>query len=379
MKISYVNSLCVSHDAISAAVRNEIRWLRDAGHEVRLFAYACDDQTVPFTRVDSAGAVGLDAHFQSSELVVFHFGVFYPLFDLLPLAPKGARRVVVFHNITPKQFVAEANHDTIDRSFKQMTNIVWADQVICDSHTNLKVLRESEIHVPMIVLPLSVSVESEAPTMKPSHRDGLVRIAFVGRFVRSKGALDLLEAVGALLERNATFTLRIDMVGNLAFSDAVFFERLRAAIVVLHRDYGTRVKVEIAPNASEAAKQRILWDADLFVLPTYHEGFCVPVLEALAHGCEVISYDNSNLPSISGGLGALVPTGNIEALSQAMESQMVALRNARFAEPSIDLLRRRRIADHLGRFSPENTRRSFLRIIDTVVHRPLARLAATQN
>ena len=44
----------------------------------------------------------------------------------------------------------------------------------------------------------------------------------------------------------------------------------------------------------------------------------MPVLEALASGCKVISYDNSNLPAISGGLAQLVPTGDVAALAAAI-------------------------------------------------------------
>ena len=57
---------------------------------------------------------------------------------------------------------------------------------------------------------------------------------------------------------------------------------------------------------------------DIFVLPTHHEGFCVPILEALVSGCRVIAYDNSNVTSISGGLGTLVLTGDVRALSDAI-------------------------------------------------------------
>lgn len=51
MKISFVNSLAVKDDAISAQIYKEILWLKDAGHDVHLFAFMCDFDDVDFTRV----------------------------------------------------------------------------------------------------------------------------------------------------------------------------------------------------------------------------------------------------------------------------------------------------------------------------------------
>ena len=123
MKISYVHGICMRHDAISNSIRDEIEWLSQS-HQVRLFAYACDQPQLPFTKVDDLRAVIFDPHFRASDLVVFHFGVHYPLFDALSVCPVNAKRLVVFHNITPKEFIAPSHHDTADLSFKQLANLI---------------------------------------------------------------------------------------------------------------------------------------------------------------------------------------------------------------------------------------------------------------
>lgn len=377
MKISYINSVCVRHDAISAALRIEIGWIRETKrHDVKLFAYACDFDDVHFCKVDNVADIVFDPHFQSSDLVIFHFGVFYPLFDMLPIVPISAKRVVVFHNITPKQFVSKVNHETIDQSFRQMTNMVLADRVICDSQTNLDVLRDSDILVPAVVLPLAMDISDRWTQIKPSSRDGLVRIAFIGRFVRSKGPLDLLAAIALLAERSETMECHLDMVGNVEFSDPTTLQEVRSAIEELHQAYGGRVKISLHGSAAEEVKRQILSDADFFVLPTYHEGFCVPILEALAHNCQVITYDNSNLPSISGSLAMLVPTGNIERLSEAIEIGVTdLLHRPRGAEAArADRIRKERVDAHLQQFSLESVRKRFLRLIDTTVRRSTPRV-----
>ncbi|KKJ07122.1 glycosyltransferase family 4 protein [Burkholderia gladioli] len=316
MKISYVNGICVKNDAISNNIRDEIGALRESGiDDIRLFTYACEYDELPAKLVNDVADIAYDAHFLASDVVIFHFGIYYPLFDLLSIVPAQARRIVVFHNVTPREFVKPEKRALIDQSFSQMSNIAWADHVICVSDTNLDVLRAAGIDTPATVLPLAIHAMSHAPGSKPSVDDDIVRMAFIGRFVKSKGPHELLAALDQVLASNPGCRLRLDMVGNLTFSDAELLAQIEAMMASLARQYGERLAVNIHGNASEAQKHEILQAADLFVLPTYHEGFGVPIVEAISNGCYVIAYDNSNVPSVTNVFGRLVDTGNIDDLS----------------------------------------------------------------
>jgi glycosyltransferase involved in cell wall biosynthesis len=325
VKIAYLNSICHRYDAISNAIRDEIGWLTEAGHEVRLFAYSCDFEDMPYTRVDGENDVAFDPFFQDCDLALFHFGVYYPLFNLLPVVPLRARRIVVFHNITPKAFLPPASHALIDQSFAQVSNIVFAHHAICDSDTNLAVLRDSGVATPASVLPLAIHTDLHAPEAKPSFADGVLRVLFIGRLVQSKGPLDFLRALESLLRREPRLQVQADMVTNLKFGDSALAEAVDARIHELDHEFYPRLALRLVANASEDAKHKLLSDADLFVLPTSHEGFCVPILEAFASGCRVIAYDNSNTPAVSGGLATLVPTGDTAALGNAMDEATAAV------------------------------------------------------
>ena len=364
MKISYVHGICVHNDAISNSIRDEVSWLNEAGHDVRLFAYACDHERVPFTKVDETSALAFDPHFQSSDLVVYHFGVFYPLFDTIMIAPRSARRVVVFHNITPKEFVPREHHDTIDKSFRQLANICFADHVICVSQTNLDVLREAGVRVPATVLPLALHSSVTVPPSKPSAQDGILRLAFLGRFVRSKGPHELLAALDMVLREQPSLQVRLDMIGNLAFSYSTLLVELETMIKAMHARHGGRLLITIHGNAAEDEKNRLLREADLFVLPSYHEGFCVPILEALASGCQVVSYANSNIPAITGGLARLVPSGDITGLSQAIGEAMHEIAEPSWHAPSGGYTHfAARAGTYVDGFTPARTRRRFVNFI----------------
>lgn len=364
MKVSYLHGVCVRNDAISNAIADEITWLSErAGNDVRLFAYACDHPKIRCTVVDQLGGVALHPHFQDSDLVVFHFGVYYPLFNLLPVVPRKAKRLVVFHNITPKAFLPEAAHSLIDRSFAQMSNIQFAHHVICVSETNLTVLRDAGISVPATVLPLAVHCAATAPLQKPSFEDGVGRIAFVGRFVKSKGPLDLLDAVASLLLADSSRRLRLDLVGNLKFSDQAVVAEVVAGMRALGAQFGARFSADLHGDAPDTLKARILAEADLFVLPTLHEGFCVPILEAIANGCRVVCYDNSNTPAVSGGLAQLIPTGNIALLVDGLEKSLCDIHATAWKSGGGYADYRQRAAVHLEQFRPDRVKDRFLRFL----------------
>jgi glycosyltransferase involved in cell wall biosynthesis len=368
VRISYIHGICVNNDAISNSIRDEITWLAEAGHEVRLYAYACDHATLPFKQVANSSEIACDPHFQSSDLVVFHFGVYYPLFDTIFVTPKSARRLVVFHNITPKEFVPAEHHETIDKSFLQLANIGFAHHVVCVSQTNLDVLHAAGITVPATVLPLALHSRASLPQNKPSAMDGVLRLAFLGRFVRSKGPLELLRALDGVLQTHAELRVQLDMMGNLVFSYSTLLDELQAQMTDLHHRYGDRISVTIHGNVSEDDKHDLLRKADLFVLPSYHEGFCVPILEALVSGCQVVSYANSNIPAICGGLARLVPTGDVTALSCAIGEAVdqISTPGWRASEGGYDQYAIAAAA-YVDGFAPQRAKRRFLNFIRNLV------------
>jgi glycogen(starch) synthase len=353
-KISYVNGICVRHDAISAALRGEMLALMARGHhDIKLYTYKCDFPELPHQIVGSPDEIARDPHFQASDLVIFHFGIYSPLFDLLPKLPAGKKKLVEFHNITAREALAPKDHAMYEQSLAQLRTISAADAVLCASETNLNVLRQEGVVVPAHAVPLAVHLPGGAPDAKPSFKDGEIRILFLGRMVRAKGPQDLLAALPA-------GDVRVDLVGNKNFSDPDLIAELQASF---------KGEAHFHFDASEAAKYRLLSDADLLVLPSYHEGFCVPVLEALASGCRVVTYDNSNLPAIGAGLSRLVPTGDIDALRDAVAQTIEEVSSEGWRgggyRAFADLA-----ASYVARFDPKKVDRDFVDFIEVWGVRP---------
>lgn len=370
MKVSYINSICAKHDAISNAIKNEISLFQNVYNaEVKFYAYRCDHPDMPFVEAMDASVVAMDRHFQHSDLVIFHFGVFYPLFNLLPLIPSNIPRVVIFHNITPKKFLPEDAHEVIEKSLGQLSIMSWADHIICDSPENLRVIREHGVKTPATVVPIAVPSAIGAPEAKASFVDGRVRFGFVGRFVRSKGIHDLLVAFKRVIEHHPDTSMSLDFLGNLDFSDSLVVEEIHEFIRYSHEHFGDRVTIKLHGSAPDEVKFQILADVDIFVLPTYHEGYCVPILEAFGKGCRVVAYDNSNTPNISGGYARLVETGNVDYLTTALSDELELVTSSRWADPHNGDYKayREQILAYCARFMPEAVDKAFLETVERIL------------
>ena len=66
--------------------------------------------------------------------------------------------------------------------------------------------------------------------------------------------------------------------------------------------------MQFAGHASDATVAAAYAGADVLVVTSEHEGFCVPVVEAMAAGVPVVAFDQGAVPEVLGGAGVLVAT-----------------------------------------------------------------------
>ncbi|CAN5400133.1 glycosyltransferase family 4 protein [soil metagenome] len=147
-----------------------------------------------------------------------------------------------------------------------------------------------------------------APDSSVAH----VRLLCVATLVPRKGHAVLLEALAGLLDLDWT----LDCVGS-ADRDPATAGRLLRMTTDLH----LASRVRWLGAIDEPALSRQYENADLFVLPSFYEGFGMVVTEAVAHGLPVVTTTGGALArTLPAGAGLHVSPGDVEALREALRS-----------------------------------------------------------
>jgi glycosyltransferase involved in cell wall biosynthesis len=327
-RIAIVCPIVARYDAISAAARDTWRvFADDPCYDTTLFTLRNDFADLPARVVSGVGDLLLRPEFITADLTIYHFGIHNELIDGLIVGKARQRQVVRFHNITPPELAPADQRAVIQRSFRQIHLLKDADEIWADSELNAAVLRDYGIDAARIrVIPLIV--DDPAPARLSDKAAAPIEILFLGRFVPSKGALDLLEAVEVARGRTRQ-AFRLRLVGNLEWSDAAYLRRIEEAIAA-----GALGEiVELHGTVDDVEREALLRAAHILVIPSYHEGFCKPVIEALRSGAVPIGYAAANLPAIMSGLGRLVPPGDRHALGATLAETIDSIGDA-LARPS---------------------------------------------
>jgi len=156
------------------------------------------------------------------------------------------------------------------------------------------------IHNP--VLAPDRPLRSEAPVETPPL------ILFLGRIGQRKGAYDLINAAGRLRDLGVQCHVTLCGDGEIASASALL-RKLNLEDMVTVRDW-------VGPDAKRDLFER----ATAFVLPSYHEGLPMAILEAMAAGLPVVSTTVGGIPeAITDGIeGLLVSPGDVERLALAL-------------------------------------------------------------
>ena len=130
-------------------------------------------------------------------------------------------------------------------------------------------------------------------------------------FVRLIEAFADLRSFDVAQDKSAICDLHLVIVGGKGW----LYEDIFAAVEQL----GLEEKVIFPGFVADEHLPALYNLADLFVFPSFYEGFGLPPLEALACGRPVITSDASSLPEVVGEAGLMVEATDTGALAEAMK------------------------------------------------------------
>lgn len=288
----------VSGDAISNYAIGIKKYLRHRGYASDIFAYRCYDAQVGHE------AIGFKPDLiDPDDAILYHHSIGSEITPFVLEHP--GPKCLIYHNITPAEYfepyrpgfarkLAEGRENLKDLAARFPLSAG-------DSAYNAAELALWGFADP-VVLPIPVPPDhwsgSPDPDVMARFADGKTHILFVGRIVPSKCVHHLVKAFSEYLTMDGEARLMI--VGEYLPDDS-YYSRVMETI----QQCGVTDEVVLAGKVSDAALAAYYSSAHLFWSMSEHEGFCVPLVEAMWFDIPVLAFKSSAVPETLGKSGIM--------------------------------------------------------------------------
>ena len=220
-------------------------------------------------------------------------------------------KIVNYHNVTPPAVLEVWEPrlaDEVAEGRRQIAKLsVATSHAIAVSRYNEAELcsfgyRSTSV-VPLLVDLAAVGARPDRVTadwLAAGKERGGIDIVFVGRVVPNKAQHDLVKAL-AVYRRHYDPRARLHLVGGA--SSPRYLQALRRFVGALD----LWDAVDLTGSVTEAERAAYYAGADVFLCLSDHEGFCVPLLEAMQNDVPVVAYASSAIPETVGDGGLVLP------------------------------------------------------------------------
>ncbi len=287
---------------------------RARGFRSEIFVDTVDDDTA----AETVPVLSYPEMAQPGDVAVYQFATASAMAPWL--AGRSEALVVNYHNVTPPELMAPwDNHLALGQLRAQSDLRLLAPRsalAVADSGYNEAHLAAAGFAMTAVISPSAAlqttgtrDATGEAPATGAPPR-GTHWLA-VGRVSPNK-ALENTIAALAVARSHGSPDAWLQLIGKPATDSYV---------AALHRyvaELGLADAVQFAGHAGDATVEAAYASADVLVVTSEHEGFCVPVVEAMAAGVPVVAFDRGAVPEVLGGAGVLVSDKDPYALAAAI-------------------------------------------------------------
>lgn len=255
------------------------------------------------------------------------------------------RKALLYHNITPPEFfhgLQEQAAMAMRRGREQIPQLAGsAEVVLADSRFNADELLAAG-YEGVEVMPLLLDFDRIAA--QPDRRvlsrfdDGRINIVFVGRCAPNKcieDAVSTLYYIRNYVEPEARFIHAGSSLG---------MEQYHALLMTRVRNLGL-AGVELLGGVTQEELSACYRAGTVFLCMSEHEGFCIPLLEAMAHDLPIVAYDAGAVGETLAGSGVLFHEKRFDALAE-MICELARNDDLRM---SVVAAQRRRLAEYRSR------------------------------
>jgi glycosyltransferase involved in cell wall biosynthesis len=288
---------------------------------------------------------------------LFHFSIGSATGALIQQCPD--QLVTVYHNITPAEYFIGFRPHLVGLTYHGRRQLgVFAERSrlgLADSEFNRRELEEAGYR-PTAVLPIlpdwSIYERAGSRLTRALYDDGRTNILFVGRISPNKRIEDLIR-VFAFYQRYLNPESRLLLVGDHRGYEK-YLDRLQEMAAALRLE-----EVVFTGHVDEDDLVACYRLGHLFLCLSDHEGYCVPLLEAMAVGLPIVAYDAGAVAGTLRGAGVLLRRKDPEEVAWLVHE---ILSNAELREPI--LARQRRV---LAEMKASDFAASLLRLLQPVL------------
>lgn len=312
-----------SHISTGSAVSSDVLGMRIAlekrGIDARLYAESSDleqPKIWPLREIK-------DFLKDRDDILIYHHSIGWnPALGLL--RDLKCRIVIKYHNITPPSFfsgISGWHEEKCREGREQFQAIVDAgcDLYLSDSDYNQQeILAAGADELKSFVIPpfheidRLHSLDADLDTLDQYH-DGRAIVLSVGRVAPHKGHADLIEAF-ATYHHDYNQNSRLLIVGREEEAFADHSKRLRELVEFLLLEDAVAFTGEISDSALRACYLL----ASVFVSASKHEGFCLPLVEAMAAKVPIVSYDSAAIPETVGTAGIVLQDRDAALMAESI-------------------------------------------------------------
>jgi glycosyltransferase involved in cell wall biosynthesis len=278
------------------------------GHDVRIFAE---------THSLNHHAISDLAHLRNflkspADILLYHHSRGWdPALQLL--RELRCRRVIRYHNVTPAKFFvgfSATDQELCERGRRELIEIAAAecDLYLSASAFSMRELLEigaaasrSFVVPPFHHIDRLATIKADPETLRKYSGD-TANILSVGRVVPHKGFHHLVE-VFAHYHYTYNKNSRLIIVGKGGEGFNSYSKRLHDAVQKL----GLADNVVFAGGVSDEVLKAYYCVASTFVTVSEHEGFCVPLVEAMSMELPITAYASTAVPETLGNAGIVWP------------------------------------------------------------------------
>lgn len=282
-------------DAIGAITLQTQVMLRELGFASEIYAQVIDERL----RDAARPAARLEDDLRDGDAVIYHLSIGSPL--AYTVAALRVPVMIQYHNITPPAWYRATNPRVAQRlqAGREELAMLAPRVALCAgvSAFNVEEMRLLGARRTAVVPPL---VDLQRLHPRPSQPSSPPLLMFVSRVAPNKRHDDLIRVLAAL-RATAQPQAKLAIVGRTTDTED-YVDALRA----LARDLGVADAVEWSGRLDDAAVGDMYARASVYVCASEHEGFCVPLLEAMAFEVPVVAYAAGAVPDTLGEAGILL-------------------------------------------------------------------------